>query len=175
VRASPAVLLALTLAACGGASSDAPLAVRVDGATAAYTPAYLLAPTLDADTRATAAAAARLWGAPADATFGWRVVFSQEPFACGPASVDETVGCTEPAAREIWILAYGAACPAATALPHELGHLAIGDAAHRDRRWCDPEFWRSMRAALAAVSPAECDLSDLVERNLSGCPGDGDD
>lgn len=168
------VFLALLGAACGGGPSfDAPLAVAVDGVHAAYTPEYLLQPTLAAETRAVAETAAQAWGGSRGATDGWEVVFAQAPFACGAVGVDHAVGCTDPAAREIRILAFGAACPAATALPHELGHVVLGDSAHRDRRWCDREFWRAMRDALAAATEG-CDLSSFVRRNLERCDDDGE-
>jgi hypothetical protein len=161
-------------AACGGREDAMPLSVAVEGPIEASTPPYVSAPGLADRARAVASTAAITWGAAPHALDGWSLTFAQAPFACGEAAANRAIGCTRWDEREIEVLAFGAACPEATALPHEVGHVVLRDARHDDPRWCDRAFWRRMREALAPTAPAGCTLDDFVERNAAGCDDDLD-
>ncbi len=60
----------------------------MDGPIAPYAPAYLSAPDLEERVSAAAAGAAEVWGAPAQALGGYRIVLAQRPFACGRTGVE---------------------------------------------------------------------------------------
>jgi hypothetical protein len=137
----------------------------VDGQLAPYAPDYLAAPDLEQHVEAVAAAAAQVWGASPQVLDGYRLVLEQRPFDCGRAGddADAVVGCTWRDSRVIQVLALGAACPEATAIAHEVGHVVLGDDDHRDPRWWDHAFWARMITAMRATAPPECSLDGLEE------------
>jgi hypothetical protein len=139
----------------------------VNGQLASYAPDYLSDPDLEERVAAAAAAAARTWGASPQALDGYEIVLEQRPFDCGRAGAeaDRVVGCTWRDGRVIQVLALGAACPEATAIPHEIGHAVLGDDGHRDHRWRDHDFWMRMLAAMRATAPPDCSLDAFAELN----------
>lgn len=156
----------LLAAACGGPERS-PLSVAVDGPIAPYAPDYVSAPDLEQRVSAVADGAAQVWGAPADDLAGYRILLEQQPFDCGRSGEDaeRIVGCTWQDRRLIQVLALGAACPEATALPHEIGHAILGDNEHRDARWRDRAFWDRMLDEMRRTAPEGCALDRFEELN----------
>lgn len=161
-RTAWALAILLGAAACGGAP-EAPL--RVEVATSAPAAGWLADSALEDRTRAVARIASERWGG-ADLD-GWTIRFVSEIGACGAASADGSriQGCTRPSGRviEVAVDPYSP-CVEATALLHEVGHVALpGDAAHADRRWSDGSFWSGMLSqVLAAIAPADAACSQSV-------------
>jgi hypothetical protein len=85
--------------------------------------------------------------------YGLRLRIVDGPVPCGDVAVAR--GCTRLDGAEIvvstlaWIsTSPPVPCVEDTPLPHELLHLGIGDPAHADPRWDDPDYWRPLQRRL---------------------------
>ena len=121
-------------------------------------PTWVTAPGVRERTIAVAEAAAQVWGGAdfGNVTIRWVYVVTD----CGGNGSDIVLGCTReegyPWDREttISVTPMAGACPEATALAHEIGHVALGaEHGHDDPRWRDAAFWQRMIDALAPLTP----------------------
>jgi hypothetical protein len=131
--------LLLTLAAgCGGLEPCPP----ADDAFACVDGATLAAPAvkypvksvagLEAQTAKALELAGKVWGVdPRDYLTGWVINFSEGWFACGRSW---TYGCADTNTSTLAAAPGPAKCLTGV-LVHELGHLVVGDMAHRDPRF----------------------------------------
>lgn len=145
MRRAWSAVLAL-LAACSGGE---PAPLRVEVAATGVRATWLQDPGLPERTLAVANIAAQQWGG-VDLD-GWTIRFVTDLDRCGDlASADQAIlGCTEPEQRTIEVRIDGGSCVEATALLHEIGHVALpADRGHSDPRWSSGRFWRAMLGAV---------------------------
>jgi hypothetical protein len=130
-------------------------------------PAWAGAKEMSERTAEVAGAAARAWSAFPSWLDDWTVHYVGDPIVtCGGRSAFLGYrGCTE--GTEIRVHIDGAPCPEATVLAHEIGHAIVGDAGHRDPRWCDPAFWDRMAEAVVAADPG-ADLECIATMRAPG-------
>jgi hypothetical protein len=152
----------LSLSACGGSSGPGPPTprssssgssspIRVEDGTAGAGPAWVSTPGLVDDTIRVADIAVTAWGGPPRALSGWTVRYVIRGTAPGCPAL--ALGCTQAANRLVQVAAEPyLACPAASALAHEVGHVLIGDPGHTDPRWDSPDFWTSVARALVPTA-----------------------
>ena len=73
------------------------------------------------------------WSAPAGALDRWHVTFEDHEVQCNgePAS-----GCTSWRSGTLRLQVLDRRCPETAQIVHELGHVVLHDAGHRDGAWC---------------------------------------
>jgi hypothetical protein len=136
-----AALLALALAACGGAgpgdAAEPDFVVRGTGIVVSSTAAFTRSPDFPARVESTVAAALRYWGGDWSHLDGRTITFQGERHVECPGHAG-AVGCFDGDIRVTTRdVAFTYACVEETALVHEIGHAVIGDAGHTDPRWLD--------------------------------------
>ena len=72
------------------------------------------------------------WSAPPDALRGWLVGYEDHEVACNGARAS---GCTSWRRGTLEVQALDPRCPETAQVVHEVGHVVLHDAGHRDPRW----------------------------------------
>lgn len=141
VRVAVAVTLAAVLAVPGcGPEALAPLRVVNESAQP-----WAQEPSVNDRALEIAEESARWWGGRADDLRGWTLVIQDGIVSCG--DWNETMGvwgCHDPSIRTLRVSTAFGDCIEAAAIPHEVGHLVIGDGAHTDPRWSALAFGPGM-------------------------------
>lgn len=83
------------------------------------------------------------WAAPPDALAGWLVTYEDREVDCNG---DRASGCASWRRGTLRLQVLDPACPETAQLVHEVGHVVLHDAGHRDARWCRDAEQEEIRA-----------------------------
>jgi hypothetical protein len=107
-------------------------------------------------------AALAYWSAPPDALARWLVTFEDHEVECNG---ERATGCTSWRRGTMRLQVLDPRCPETAQVVHEVGHVVLHDAGHRDAAWCRSTEQEATRALVRGLgASAGCRTSGYYVR-----------